>query len=263
MLNFNSVNCLAALSKCSNLRRLDLSFVSESITMSDLLRSTSTLSNLDSLYLPRSSTSDSSKDPIHYDWPSKLRELHISGGIHDGSMLALSSLTPSVDYLSIRNCAHLTMLTIRPLLEAVGPHLERLDLQAPIPALQLGHNPANNIMDLLPNLHRLTISVDFIDKIFLQISPPGHPLCRLDLDCFDPATNDLTLDDVYDAIDSGPFGKIRILGVHHRLGWTGTTAKDGEMKDIDDLLKAFAREEEPEERFVREEDAGVVLFGNY
>ena len=45
------VNCLAALSKCSNLRHLDLSFVSESISMSDLLRSTSLLSKLESLHL--------------------------------------------------------------------------------------------------------------------------------------------------------------------------------------------------------------------
>ena len=45
------VNCLAALSKCSNLRHLDLSFVSESISMTDLLRSTSLLSKLESLHL--------------------------------------------------------------------------------------------------------------------------------------------------------------------------------------------------------------------
>lgn len=75
--------------------------------------------------------------------------------------------------------------------------------------------------------------------------------------------NDLTLDDVFDAIDTGPFKKVRILGIHHRLGWTGTTDKDGEMKFVDELLKAFAREEDPEQRIVREEDAGVVLFGHY
>ena len=45
------VNCLAALSKCSHLRHLDLSFVSESISMADLLRSISLLSKLESLRL--------------------------------------------------------------------------------------------------------------------------------------------------------------------------------------------------------------------
>lgn len=51
VLIFCRVNCLAALSKCSNLRLLDLSLVSESISMADLLRSTSLLSKLESLHL--------------------------------------------------------------------------------------------------------------------------------------------------------------------------------------------------------------------
>ena len=51
LLTFCRVNCLAALSKCSNLRRLDLSFVSESISMIDLLRSVSLLSKLECLRL--------------------------------------------------------------------------------------------------------------------------------------------------------------------------------------------------------------------
>ena len=50
-LTFCRVNCLAALSKCSKLRRLDLSLVSEALSMIDLLRSTSLLPDLESLHL--------------------------------------------------------------------------------------------------------------------------------------------------------------------------------------------------------------------
>ena len=53
LLTFRRVNCLAALSKCANLQHLDLSFVSESIAMTDLLRSVSLLSKLESLRLRR------------------------------------------------------------------------------------------------------------------------------------------------------------------------------------------------------------------
>lgn len=50
-LTFYRVNCLAALSKCSKLRQLDLSLVSEALSMIDLLRSTSLLPKLESLHL--------------------------------------------------------------------------------------------------------------------------------------------------------------------------------------------------------------------
>lgn len=129
----NRVNCLAALSKCSNLRRLNLSFVSESIAMSDLLRSTSTLLKLESLHLPRSSAHDSSRDVLIYSWPSKLRELHISGGLHDESALGLSTLPRSLSYLSIGNCPHLSMLFISPLLKQIGSQLQYLEIVAPYP----------------------------------------------------------------------------------------------------------------------------------
>ena len=52
--NTSSINCLAALSKCTNLRLLDLSFVSALPDLSDLLHSTASLPTLEILYLPRS-----------------------------------------------------------------------------------------------------------------------------------------------------------------------------------------------------------------
>ena len=261
------VNCLAALSKCSNLRRLDLSLVSESIAMSDLLRSTSTLSKLEILYLPRSSTHGSSEDVLKYDWPTKLRELYISGGIRDESVLDLSTLPRSLIHLSISNCPHLSMLFVGPLLKHTGSQLQYLEITAPIPGIGLGHDPLTNVTDLAPNLRHLKISLDFVGPSFFTASDPSLPECqflnRLDLDCFDPAENvDFRPERIADAIvgSESKFTKLRKLGVHHKLGWMDTKASREAVAEIDELLKALAREDGPDAE-IPEAEAGVVFFG--
>ncbi|KAM0798385.1 hypothetical protein BDR22DRAFT_384004 [Usnea florida] len=136
-----AVNCLAALSKCSNLRHLDLSLVSEALSMIDLLRSTSLLPKLESLHLPRSSAHDASKDPMTCTWPVALQELYISGGIHDEALVSLGSLPPSLSHLRIGNCPHLSIVSIGNLLQTKGLQLQHLEIIAPIPALS--RNPTS------------------------------------------------------------------------------------------------------------------------
>ncbi|KAL2037855.1 hypothetical protein N7G274_009329 [Stereocaulon virgatum] len=262
-----AVNCLAALSKCHKLRRLNLSFVSESIAMSDLLRSMSTLSKLEILHLPRSSAHNTSIDALIYGWPSGLRELHISGGLRDESALSLSALPSSLTHLSISNCPHLSMLSIRPLVKLLGPQLQYLEIVAPLPNLNLGHGVLTNVMDLAPNLHHLKISMDFLGVAFFSSGDSGqseyHFLKQLDLDCFEPADCiSFHPNFIADMIvgSEGKFSKLRKLGVHKKLGWTNTGIYILGIREIDAFLKALARED-GDDAEITEDDAGVVFFG--
>ena len=120
-------------------------------------------------------------------------------------------------------------------------------------------------MEHVPNLLYLKISLDFVSRSFmLSENDKGdqHSLRQLDLDCFDPADCDAF--SAYDlwaafAYDRG-FGRVRKVRVHRRLGWATTEEGKKQVKDVDDLLKALAREDGANAE-IKEDDAGVVLFG--
>jgi len=228
--------------------------------MSDLLRTISFLSNLEILHLPRSSTQDPGKYILKYDWPTKLRELHISGGLHDETTVYFSTLPSTVSHLSIGNCPHISMLSIGPLLLAKGQQLQYLEILAPIPRLQLGQKPLNNTLELVPNLCHLKISVDFIDTDFFLNASSEHPsLTRIDLHCFDAEdTSNIDASSMYSFLELYPFSKVRVLGIHQKLGWA--TKYAGDVVDLDELLKAMATEDGPGSE-ISEAEAGVVFFG--
>lgn len=200
-----------------------------------------------------------------YTWPATLKKLHISGGIHDQPLVSLRSLPPSLSSLSIGNCPHLSIVSIGSILRTKGSQLRHLEIIAPIPALAQDHKPLSSYMEYVPNLLYLKISLDFVSRSFLlsEIDKGDqYSLRQLDLDCFDPADTDtFTAYDVWAAIayDSG-FGRVRKVRVHRRLGWAATEDGKEQVKDLDDLLKALARED-GDNAEIKEADAGVVMFG--
>lgn len=215
--------------------------------------------------LARSSAHDASRDLRTCSWPAGLRELHISGGIHDEPLISLSTLPASLSHLGIGNCPHLSMVSIGNILKTKGSQLLHLEILAPIPALTQDHKPLSGYMVHVPNLLYLKISLDFISRSFFLLEndkEDHYPLRQLDLDCFDPADCDaFTAYDLWVAIayDNG-FGRVRKVRVHRRLGWTITEEGKEQVKDLDELLKALAREDGANAE-IGEADAGVVLFG--
>ena len=259
--NKGSINCLAALSKCTKLRRLDLSFVSESIPISDLLRSINPLINLAVLHLPRSSTTNAGTKERR-TWPAKLQELHINGGLHSTSSITNHSLPLCLSNLSISNCPHLDAESLFDLLETLSPQLSKLSLLAPIPSIRY-HPDLYNILNVLTNLTHLRLSVDLIYEPFflyyLEYNPALASLTRLDLDCFDPDyCTQVNLLVLFDCLGYGMFAKVRVLGVHPKLGWNASHyGKD--LEDVSDLLKALAREDEAGAG-IPECEAGVLVI---
>lgn len=185
--------------------------------------------------------------------------------VDDEPLVSLSTLPPSLSRLSIGNCPHLSMTSIGTILKTKGSQLNQLEIVAPIPALARDHKPLSGYMEYVPNLLYLKISLDFVSRSFLlseNDQGDQYPLRQLDLDCFDPADCDaFTAYDLWTAIayDSG-FGRIRKVRVHRKLGWAATEEGNEQVKDLDELLKALAREDGANAK-IKEADAGVVLFG--
>jgi hypothetical protein len=75
-----SINSFAALSKCTHLKYLNLSLMSASISIKLLFHSLESLTELETLFFPRTSSVDAERDREGYAWPPKLKALHIAGG---------------------------------------------------------------------------------------------------------------------------------------------------------------------------------------
>lgn len=157
------------------------------------------------------------------------------------------------------------MVSIGTILKFKGSQLHHLEIVAPIPALAQDHKPLSGYMKHVPNLVYLKVSLDFISRSFLfseNDRGDQYPLRQLELDCFDPACcDDFTAYDIWAGIayDSG-FGRVRKVRVHRRLEWAATEEGREQVKDLDELLKALAREDGANAE-VKEDDAGVVFFG--
>lgn len=129
ILQNHSINfCLAELSKCVNLKKLDLSFVvGHAVNMSLFLNIITKLTKLECLHAPGSHDRlfMSLARPNLWQWPPNLRELHISGSLVH---CLLTSFTPEslpcLTRLYVLNWPHLThdinfLNILLPLLEFV------------------------------------------------------------------------------------------------------------------------------------------------
>ncbi|KAK4495112.1 hypothetical protein PRZ48_013439 [Zasmidium cellare] len=167
-------NSFAALSKCEQLRVLDLSLVSESPPLFELLKTVSRLDNLTTFRLPRSSGFSTDVNPASIAWPRRLENLALSGGIDAHFMHGIVAFPSTLRSLTIEHCPsakgfalmHMLRAAVRPL-----PNLEILRL-ANLP--RLTGSSMDNILFVLPGLTRLSISVDYITPAIFDFDVSSH-----------------------------------------------------------------------------------------
>lgn len=156
------------------------------------------------------------------------------------------------------------MLTVRPLLEIRGPQLHRLEVVAPMTALQLTRGPLDNILNWAPNLRHLKISVDFLTADLFgieEIDGRHKSLKTLYLHCFDPTQcEDFRPGVLLMGIGGGNLSGVRILGIHERLGWRDSDMDIEFLWQINRCLKTDAEEDGPEAE-IPVEDAGIRFYG--
>ncbi|KAI4128008.1 MAG: hypothetical protein LQ347_004354, partial [Umbilicaria vellea] len=212
-----SINCLAALSKCTRLLHLDLSLISESLSLSSLFHTLAPLTSLLTLHFPRSSTNDSRTNPLSHSWPPCLHTLHISGGLRDASLLYFCTVPRTLTSLTLSNSPHLSTAFVSPLLKAIGPHLTRLRIADTMP--QLRATALDTILPHLPALHHLSAPADLISGAFFLCAgglSPAHPLSVLELGSprqgsrhEEAAAERVRAEQIFRAVDAGGLANLR------------------------------------------------------
>ena len=169
-----STHCFPALSKCQRLHLLDLSLVSESPPLPELFKTVSNLTSLQTLRLPRSSGFGVHHTPSSFSWPPNLQHLSLSGGIDAHFLHGIVAFPSTLRSLTIEHCpnakgyavTHLLRTAIQPLAE-----LESLKI-AHMP--RLGSRALDDVLFLLPQISRLSVSVDYITPALFDESHFQH-----------------------------------------------------------------------------------------
>lgn len=262
------------LAKLVHLRLLDLTLVSESPPLLELLNKVSRLEQLTTLKLPRSSGFGNKVDPTLVHWPHNLEHLSLSGGIDANFLHGMVEFPSTLRSLTIEHCPkakgfalmHLLRTAVRPL-----PKLEQLKLSN-LP--RLSGSSLDNVLFILPGLTKLSISVDYITPAVFdfdvgshkevmeafQIFPEDIPdtyrhhldvnkkceLRTLELtNSGNPGVEDkISPIDVLIAIDEGTLPNLRQVRVAKSLLWqSSATASDSEAL-ADALQESAAKNEE-------------------
>jgi hypothetical protein len=245
-----AINCWASLSKCTRLKVLDLSLISEAISYQSLNQTLKQLSELQRLYMPRCSTRYDTDVVLskRVIWPPRLQHVSLSGSVRGKFLWEMlqqpNTFPPTLRSMSMLHCPGLEASEIKPLLNNLAATLTTVELRD-LPAVKQGR--FNNILNWLPRLEKLIIATDYIDRNF------GHqpedwssarweeakPLQALTLVTSgthngDP-DRDLTIGDLFDLIDTRFLGRLRWLVVAKSTGWD--SADDGaELGALRNLL---------------------------
>ncbi|KAK7513515.1 uncharacterized protein IWZ02DRAFT_461528 [Phyllosticta citriasiana] len=223
-----AVNCFAALSKCGNLQTLDLSLISEAISISALANALQRLPRLKVLYFPRSSNDSNTAKELFFEQLA-------------GDAPGETSLPPTLTNLSIEHCARVPLVSVRKLLEGVGPQLQRLRL---VSNRCMDERQMNIVLSFCPNLKSLEISHDYVTSRFGDISRwslASHPLERLDLLRFstdhasDFASGELRPEHLTEALDNNYFPNLRIVRVSKEAEWH--SEKVDEVQELQEALE--------------------------
>jgi hypothetical protein len=242
-----AVNSFAALSKCKHLKILNLSLISTSIEVEQLFNTLATLKKLETLFFPRTSYKieyrRQSDDSQLFAWPSKLRALHLAGGINDFFVQHhLSRVPQTLQRLSIQHCSQLYAGALVEFLADRGRQLTHLTIRHPMS--RLGPRILDDVLLLCPSLIALRISADYISNSIFEFTPPSHPLQILDLDCSSASDEMVNIDPeaVFLAVEDGKLPSLRSVRVNMRLGWTVSKSIRRDAADLGDILEAAERE---------------------
>jgi hypothetical protein len=151
---------------------------------------------------------------------------------------------PTLHSMSILHCPGLDYKGIKPLLENLAQTLTTVELRD-LPAVK--QTRFNNILDWLPRLTHLTLSIDYIDCDFGNRPPTftpeywqdAKPLQALTLLTsgsgeVDPDTA-FTIPDLYDLIDNRFLGRMRWVTVAKSTGWENQ-GEGAELEALAELL---------------------------
>jgi hypothetical protein len=247
------------------LKVLDLTLVSESPPLLELLKTTAHLNELRTLRLPRSSGFGVNHKGTAFPsmpWPPNLQDLCLSGGIDAHFLHGVVSFPQTLRSLTIEHCpqakgfavTHLLKTAVRPL-----QHLEILKI-AHMPRLSI--HSLDDVLHILPQLHKFSVSADYITpalfdegRIFpttLEIQPtePETPLVHTNLRTLEltysgapsGVEDKVTPIDIMIAIDEGALPKLRQVRVDQALLWQSGGMRE-DVEALTDALQESAKKD--------------------
>nr|POE58048.1 f-box protein [Quercus suber] len=255
-----ALNCLPPLSKCNNLKALDLSLVSESPPLHNLFKTTAHLEKLVSFRLPRSSGFGGQikkSEQLSQHWPPKLRDLSLSGGIDGLFLHGVVGLPEALQKLTIEHCPLIRTFEMDNLLQRAVISLPQLTDVTIRHLPRLSGNALDHLLLLLPQLRRLSISVDYISPAFFDFGtyavfrslatdekPRHYNLYHLELTT-SSSTNiedKIAPVDVAFAMDEGLLPALRQVRVSKALLWHSIDTKS-DVEDLASTLQEASRKD--------------------
>lgn len=259
-----AVNCIAALSKCTKLRKLDLSLISESLPFHDIAHILTPLVKLQEFRFPRAVSGRERDEAKKFDeecqaafnlrWPPKLEAVHFSGvasGFVEGAVRDPQRLPATVFSVGFSHCQRLHPVSMSILFHIQGHQIRHLNLSYLPPAFArptqasflLTTNSApfgDEVLRLLPNLRYLSISTDYISAEFpvkpqpdpiSGAPPPAFPLQYFDITASarppSPTDDDsFQPGDLALEIEEGTFPHLRRCRIAEQTGWFRSDVED-------------------------------------
>ncbi|KAL9603547.1 MAG: hypothetical protein Q9219_001049 [cf. Caloplaca sp. 3 TL-2023] len=212
---------------------------------------------------------DAAKQRLDLRWPLGLKSLIVTGLISDDSLQHLFSLPRSLTSLTLYQSLPFHPDQMKKLLEVIGSSLISFHVDSAQP---FSHPEC--LIDFLPYLPNLrTLHVCHAAFSFLDIRSPQvqqsydaanpHPLECLEIDSSreDEVFYGLGIDcdSVWDTITEGYLGRVRKVRYQFRRDGFLPKHLKCALKELDDLLRALARED-GEKGTIREENAGVDII---
>lgn len=263
------INCLAALSKCQYLRQLNLSLVTESIALPQLLHSIAKLPCLEALSIR--CKDDVAGKSADVTWPPRLKALEVSGTLTDEALAYLHLLPDSLTSFTIYNAPRVSPTSLKALIGVLGHDLEYLHVGPR--TLEHGSERISEWLLCLPKLKQLRLcqpsfyfgyELDIPDRHSPIYNAHNlHPLERLELDCralgsssdHDPESN---YGGIFGLVDDGYLGRLRQV-TYVQSSDAGLTRYDRQIvHELDDFLRALARED-GENASIKENQAGAKV----
>ncbi|KAL2362649.1 hypothetical protein RJZ56_004453 [Blastomyces dermatitidis] len=231
---FSTIN-LGALSKCTNLRSIDLLHVIRKLEFEAVKKAIQYLDNLRRLRLSRSTSISTAG--IHLPWPPNLRKLEISGKLDAATMHAFV-WPPKISSITLAGNA----LREPDVIPAVlgNPYL-RTHLKSLRIPYEIHHTPehAELLLHCIPNLLYLSIQGDLAKpRFFHTLASFPRPLL-LEILALEQSQGfpDFSKEDFVDALDGG-LRNLRLLGLHESHPSRLRRVSDDEL---DELLRYSAR----------------------
>ncbi|GFF49627.1 F-box protein YDR306C [Aspergillus udagawae] len=255
-----AVNSLPALSKCTNLRHLDLSLVADPIPFPNLKKAFSRLPRLRTLRLPRSTNLDV-PDSSRTEWPPLLHKLQLSGQF-SATTIPSFPWPPALTSLTLKNCTDLSVTSIACLLSSpqLSETLKHLTISYANRRLEPGS--INAVTAFLPGLTFLSVPGDMVDETFFDVlyflSPPlALEVLEFDMPNLDPVLHFETSSLIM-ALDKG-LSNVRSIGFSDIFC---TDERIVEDEEVDDVLYKHARQraEQGAPTAVDETEVGVYYM---